>query len=192
MMAFVKYHQGIFIAERFGIDRGAIVSGHQHRRVVMRTTSQESNRRVRESGEQVRVPLVHEVQRWHHNQCAAARGLHGELGQVSFTGPGREYDYTQAPGGNPGSQRLTLMRVWGHLQGWYEGKRTELPRTVDQRGALSGQGFHEAPIVQRGDAKTLDAVVPGRIVNPGFPRRWGMQDQRAPVKGERGRASHRT
>src|SRR5262252_5896712 len=136
------------------------------------------------------IPLVHEVQRGHYNQRAAARGLHGELGQVGFAGPGREHDHAHASGGYPGVKRLTLMRVWRHLQGRREGKRTELARTVDQGGALSRQGFHEAPIVQRRDTKTLHAVVPDGIVNPCLPRRWGMQDQRAPVKGERGRASH--
>src|SRR5215475_1623552 len=136
------------------------------------------------------VPLVHEVQRGHHNQRTAARGLHGELSQVGFAGPGREHDYAHASGGNPGVKRLTLMRVWRHLQGRYEGKRTKLARTVDQGGTLSRQGFHEATIVQRRDAKTLDAVVPDGIVNPCLPRRWGMQDQRAAVKRKRGRASH--
>src|SRR5262249_15868086 len=127
---------------------------------------------------------------WHHNQCAAARGLHGELGQVSFAGPGREHDHARASGGNPGGQSLTLMRVWGHLQRRHKGEGAKLARADVQRGTLSRQGFHEATIVQGGNAKTLYTVVPDCIVNPCLPRWWGMQDQCAPVKGERGRTSH--
>src|SRR5712691_999711 len=191
MMAFVKDQQGIFIAEGFGIDGRTIVRGHQHCRVIMRATPQEPDWRVREGGEQMRVPLVHEVQGRYHNQCAASGGLHGELCQVGFAGAGREDDHTQTPGGNPGGQGLTLMGVWRHLQCRNKREWAKLPRTVDERGPLSREGFYEATIVQRRDAKTLHPVVPDGKVNPCFPWRWGMQEQRAPVKRERGRASHK-
>src|SRR5262245_61199223 len=82
------------------------------------------------------------------------------------------------------------MWVWRHLQRRHEGERAKLACAVDQHGALRSQGFDEATVVQRGDAKTLHAVIPGGIVDPALPRRWGVQDQCAPVKGENRRTSH--
>src|SRR5262249_42979144 len=113
-----------------------------------------------------------------------------ELRQVGLPGARGQHHHPLAPGREPGRQRRPLMRVRGHLQGRHEGERRERRGLVHEPRALGLERLEEAPRLQRWEAKALHPVVPGSIVEPRLPRRWGVQQQGATVEGECGWASH--
>jgi hypothetical protein len=192
VMALIEDQQGVLVPERFGVDGGAVIGGHQQRGAVVRTAAEQPHGRIREGRQEMRIPLVQEVQRRHHDQRALLGFLEGELRQVGLPSACGQHDHPLAPRSEPGRQRRALMRVGRHLKRRHEGERPKRLRLVHERRALCPERLDEAPIVQGREAKALHPIIPGRIRDPGFPRRRGVHQQGATVERERRSASHVT
>ena len=61
MMAFVKDQQAIAVSQSLGVEGRTVVCRYQEGGVIMRAAAQEADSGIRESRQQVGVPLMHEV-----------------------------------------------------------------------------------------------------------------------------------
>lgn len=151
----------------------------------MRTSAEESERRIGEGRLEMRIPLVQQVQRRHRDERALLRRLHSELRQVGLPSARREHDDSLASCSEPGGQRRLLMRVWRHFKRRHKGECLEGRGSVQERRALRPERFDQAPVVQGRQAEALHPIIPGGIVDPRFARRRGMQQQGATVERKR-------
>ena len=108
VMALIEDQQGILVPEGFGLDGGAVIGGDQQRGAVVRPAAEQPHRRIGEGGQQMRIPLVHEVQRRHDDQGALLGGLHGELRQVGLAGA--RWAARRPPGARRLSQAASAAR----------------------------------------------------------------------------------
>ena len=68
------------------------------------------------------------------------------------------------------------MRVGRHFQRRFERQFGKGARLVIERRPLGLQGEHQVAVVQGGNAKALDTVVPYGVIDPIFGARRRMQN----------------